>query len=85
MTGEMFNLYFSHLDGVCYEAFLQQLSNAYPDDFIIFIRDNAPAHLNSQIQRPENICELALPPYTNPDKRHDKVTQWDEWDDQVLK
>ena len=63
-TGESFCLYLSHLDGVCYELFLQQLAVRYPDDIIILIRDNAPAHCKQDIVLPENILPLALPPYS---------------------
>jgi len=63
-TGESFCLYLPHLDGVCYELFLQQLSQCYPDDIIILVRDNAPAHIKHDIDVPQSILPLALPPYS---------------------
>lgn len=63
-TGESFCLYLSHLDGVCYELFLQRLAQHYPDDIIILIRDNAPAHIKQDLAVPDTILPLALPPYS---------------------
>ena len=63
-TGESFCLYLSHLDAVCYEAFLQRLAKHYPDDLIILVRDNAPAHIKHDIAVPDNVSPLALPPYS---------------------
>ena len=64
MTGESFSLYLPRLDGDCYSLFRQQLSHAYPNDFIILIRDNAPAHIKGDLVMPDNIRELPLPPYS---------------------
>ena len=67
LTGESFCLYLPHLprlDGDCYQLFLNHLARAYPDDLIILIRDNAPAHINSELVVPANIRHVALPPYS---------------------
>lgn len=63
-TGESLCLYLSHLDGVCFELFLQRLAQRYPDDIIVLITDNAPAHRKQAVAVPENILPLALPPYS---------------------
>jgi transposase len=71
-TGEDFCLYLPRLDGDCYEVFLQHLSRRYPDDLIVLITDNAPAHVKQDLLVPENILPLALPPYSpelNPAER----------------
>lgn len=64
MTGETFSLYLPRLDGACYQLFLNQLAAAFPDDFIILVRDNAPAHGKKNLTMPDNLCELALPAYS---------------------
>jgi transposase len=71
-SGEDFCLYLPRLDGDCYEIFLHHLSRCYPDDFIVLIRDNAPAHSKRDLNIPANIISLALPPYSpelNPAER----------------
>lgn len=71
-TGEDFCLYLPRLDGDCFEIFVQHMSRCYPDDLIILVRDNAPAHIKQDITVPENILPLALPPYSpelNPAER----------------
>lgn len=72
MTGESFCLYLPRLDGDCYEFFLQALSEAYPDDLILLLRDNAPAHIKKDIAQPDNIIcipFLAYSPELNPVER----------------
>jgi transposase len=63
-TGEQVCLYLPRLDGDCYEIFLAELSTSYPHDLIILIRDNAPAHIKTDLVVPANIIHLALPPYS---------------------
>jgi hypothetical protein len=64
MTGDAFSLYLPRLDGACYQLFLSQLGKAFADDFIILIRDNAPAHGKKNLSMPDNLCGLALPAYS---------------------
>ncbi len=44
-TGETFCLYLPGLDKACYGVFLQELTQRYPDDLLVLVQDNAPAHL----------------------------------------
>lgn len=72
MTGESFCLYLPRLDGDCYEFFLKALSHAYPNDLILLIRDNAPAHIKKDIDQPDNIITipfLSYSPELNPVER----------------
>jgi transposase len=65
-------LYLPRLDGDCYELFLHHLSRCYPNDDIILVTDNAPAHIKQNLDIPANIRPLALPPYSpelNPAER----------------
>ena len=64
MTGESCSLYLPRLDGDCYEVFLAELSQTYPNDLILLLKDNAPAHRKEDIEVPENIVSIALPPYS---------------------
>ncbi|NQH33447.1 hypothetical protein HO665_04210 [Streptococcus suis] len=44
--------------------FLHQLSEAYPDDYIILVMDNAVWHKSQTLNIPENIAFTFIPPYT---------------------
>lgn len=63
-TGEVCCWYLRSLDGACYHLFLQHLSRCYPDDLIVLVRDNAPAHRSQQLTIPHNIALLPLPTYS---------------------
>ncbi len=63
-TGEDCCLYLPSLDGLCYELFLRHLSRSYPDDLIMLVQDNAPAHTSHQVNVPANIVLLPLPAYS---------------------
>lgn len=45
-TGESFCLYMPHLDGDCFEVFLEKLRERYPEDQIVLVMDRAGAHQN---------------------------------------
>jgi len=71
-TGRSFFWEFSHLDKVCFQAYLQQLSLQYPDELHIIQVDNAPGHLLSTSELPDNIILLFQPPHcpeVNPTER----------------
>jgi transposase len=46
------------------EYFFCQLSEAYPDDLILMIGDNAPWHHSGEIKLPDNVHLAFIPPYT---------------------
>jgi len=64
MTGEQVCLYLPRLDGDCFEIFLAELAQDYPDDLIFLLTDNAPAHVKTSIDIPKNIILLHFPPYS---------------------
>jgi transposase len=71
-TGESFFDEFSHLDTICFEKFLQQLSQHYPKDLHIIQVDNGAFHLTSWLTITENIILLFQPshsPEVNPIER----------------
>jgi putative transposase len=88
VTGEYVLWEFSHLDSVCFEAFLDYFSQQYPDEMHIIQLDNSGAHTASQINLPDNIQLLFQPPYApelNPIERlwkfiKDKLA-WQLWTD----
>lgn len=63
LSGEHFFWEFSHLDSVCFEAFLAHFSRQYPDEIHIIQLDNSRAHTACSISLPENIRLWFQPPY----------------------
>jgi len=64
LTGENFFLEFSHLDADCFQLFLNQFSEAYPNSLNVLQLDNAPFHLAKKIEIPKNIVLIFQPPYS---------------------
>nr|WP_290228420.1 IS630 family transposase [Trichocoleus desertorum] len=62
-TGESFFLQFSHVDTECYQRFLDEFSQAYPDSLNIVQVDNGRFHKGQGLVVPENIILLFQPPY----------------------
>ncbi len=71
-TGEDFSMYMSHLDSVCFNEYLKNLSEKFKNDNIVLIMDNASFHKSKQLKVPKNIKIEYLPPYSpelNPQER----------------
>lgn len=71
-TGESFFLQFSHVDTECYQRFLDEFSQAYPDSLNILQVDNGRFHKGKDLVVPENVMLLFQPPYCpelNPSER----------------
>ncbi|MGC8714225.1 MAG: transposase [Leptodesmis sp.] len=62
-TGESFFLQFSHVDTVCYQAFLDEFSKAYSDSLNILQVDNGRFHTSNDLVVPETVILLFQPPY----------------------
>ena len=45
-------------------AFLEQVSNRYPDEFVIVVLDGASSHRSHDLCAPENIAFVRLPAYS---------------------
>ena len=56
--------------------FLSQVSAAHPEDFVVMVLDGASSHKAKDLQRPENIRLVALPPYAPELNPQEHV--WDE-------
>lgn len=63
-TGESFFWQFSHFDSDCYQKFLENLSQAYPNTLIILQIDNGRPHTAKKLEIPDNIILLFQPPYS---------------------
>jgi hypothetical protein len=71
-TGEHFFYRFSHLDGICFERFIEQFSLAFPHSLNLVQMDQARAHMAGWIRWPENVLQIAQPshsPELNPAER----------------
>jgi hypothetical protein len=71
-TGESFWLEFSHLDGLCFQIFLEQLAREYPDNLNVVQLNNGRFHHSSSLKLPDNILLIFQPPYSpelNPSER----------------
>ena len=62
-TGESFFLELPALDSLCFQAFLNEFSQAYPDTLNVLVLDGAPAHVAQFLKVPKNVVLFQLPPY----------------------
>ncbi len=63
-TGEPFFLIAGSCNTEWMKEFLKQLSQAYPDDYIVLVMDNAIWHKSRSLVIPNNIGCAFIPPYT---------------------
>jgi hypothetical protein len=63
-TGETLWLDFSHLDGMCFHIFLEQLAEKYPTYLNVIQLDNGKFHHSSSLRIRDNILLIFQPPYT---------------------
>ena len=71
-TPKIFSMHMSHLDSVCFNEYLKNLSEKFKNDNIVLIMDNASFHKSKQLKVPKNIKIEYLPPYSpelNPQER----------------
>ena len=62
----------SKMDTATMGVFLQQVSKRHAGEFVVMVLDGAPSHRSHQLEIPENMVLLALPPYSpelNPAER----------------
>lgn len=65
-TGDNFFFYFSHLDSVCFQIFIDKLSETFKDSFNIFLLDQGSFHTTPELIIPNNIYFIFQPP-ANPE------------------
>ena len=63
-TGDSFFLIAGECNTEWTNEFLRQVSQAYPDDYILLVMDNAIWHKSSTLEIPSNIELAFIPPYT---------------------
>ena len=61
-TGESYFYEFSHLDGQCFQRFINQLSEEFNDSINFLQLDNGSFHKN--VDYPENIIPIFQPPHS---------------------
>ena len=64
LTGSSFFLEFSHLDSVCFQAFLNEFSKTYGNSLNILQLDNGSPHLAKHLVIPDNVILLFQPAYS---------------------
>jgi putative transposase len=64
LTGESVFLILPYSNTICMNIFLQNLSEAYPDDKIVLVCDSASWHRSKDLEIPSNIRLAFLPPAT---------------------
>jgi hypothetical protein len=63
-TGESFWWEFSHLDGMCFQIFLDIGREKYPAHLNVIQLDNGKFHQSSRLKIPDNILLIFQPPYS---------------------
>ena len=63
-TGEHFSLEIPYVNTNCMNAFLEEMSKFYAGDEIILVMDGAGWHKAKNLQVPDNIEIIVLPPYS---------------------
>lgn len=64
LTGDSFFLVLPYCNTDCMNVFLQELSNAYPQDSVLLVCDGATWHKAKFLEIPANIKLLFIPPAT---------------------
>jgi transposase len=68
-------------------GFLKQVSEAHDQDFIVMVLDGAPSHKGKELEVPENVALVFLPPYSpelNPAERIWNVLRRDHFANKVF-
>ncbi len=64
VTYDSFFLILPYCNTACMNIFLEHLSAAYPDDYIVLVCDGAAWHKSGTLKLPANIELMFIPPYT---------------------
>ncbi|MGI2909677.1 IS630 family transposase [Tolypothrix sp. VBCCA 56010] len=84
LTGASFFSEFSHLDTECFQEFLNQFSQQFPQDLHVWQLDNGAFHQAKSLRIPENIILLFQPPHCpelNPIERFwEHLKEYLKWD-----
>jgi hypothetical protein len=75
-TGLSFFLVLPYCNTNCMNVFLQQLADAYPEDYLILVTDGASWHKAKNLQVPDNIKLIYLPPATPEMNPIEQIWAW---------
>ena len=64
VSGTCFVLFLPHVDGICFERFLEELRQHTGADPIGLVLDNSGSHTSGKVRWPEGIAKIPLPPYS---------------------
>ena len=64
LDGEIVSLVLPYCNTECMNIFLEEVSEAYPNDYILLVADNASWHRSKALVIPDNIEIFPLLPYT---------------------
>jgi transposase len=76
LTGESCFRIISHVDTVCMNAYLKELSEQFSETYVLLVCDNAGWHKSHGLIIPNNIELIFIPPYTPEMNPQEQV--WDE-------
>ncbi len=62
--GQTCSLVLPTMQTQCFQEYLTVLAARFPDDLIVLVCDGAASHVTGELQIPENIRILGLPPYS---------------------
>jgi transposase len=72
VSGTCFVLFLPHVDGICFQRFLEELRKHIGSDTVGLVLDNSGSHTSGKVHWPDGISKIALPPYSpelNPAER----------------
>src|SRR3954451_24288607 len=72
VSGTCVVLFLPHVDGACFERFLEEVRKHTGSDTIGLVLDNSGSHTSGKVRWPEGIAKIPLPPYSpelNPAER----------------
>ena len=76
LTGDSCFRIYSHCDTITMNHYLKELSEAFKDDYILPVCDNAGWHKSKVLSIPDNMEILYIPPYTPEMNPVEQI--WDE-------
>lgn len=76
LSGDSFFLVLPYCNAVCMNLFLQNLSDAYPKDYILLVCDGASWHKAKTLIIPDNIRLFFLPPATPEMNPIEQIWSW---------
>lgn len=62
--GVLDSLILPTMHAACFELFASEVSNRHPDELVIIVLDGAGSHTAGDLELPDNIRTLTLPPYS---------------------